>query len=79
MVSNLIMWVTVAAPGTIVAMSLKKPLFLNPPFRDLTWNWAELAYNVGHWHILMGMWEVITLLIYLRWSYDLPHVFEQNN
>ncbi len=70
-VGNLTMWIAVAAPGTIVAMSLRKPLFFNPPFRDPAWDWAELAYNVGHWHILMGMWGIVVLLIYLSWPRNL--------
>ncbi len=70
-VGNMVMWVAVAFPGAIVAMSLRTPLFFNPPFRDPSWDWAELAYNVGHWHILLGMWGVILLLIYLSWPSDL--------
>ncbi|GEM_PF-759688 len=68
---NAIMWLSVTIPGALVAMSLRKPLFFNPPFRDPLWDWAELAYNVGHWHILVGMWGIIVLLIYLSWPADL--------
>ncbi len=70
-VGNVVMWAAVAFPGVIVAMSLRAPLFFNPPFRDPAWDWAELAYNIGHWHILLGMWGVILLLIYLNWPSDL--------
>ncbi len=58
---NLAIWVTVALPGAIVAMSLRKPLILSPAFRDPLWDWAELAYNTGHWHILLGFWGVLVL------------------
>ncbi len=68
---NLIMWLSVTIPGALVAMSLRKPLFFDPPFRDPAWDWAELAYNVGHWHILLGMWGITVLLIYLSWPVDL--------
>ena len=70
-VGNLTMWASVTVPGALVAMSLRKPLFFNPPFRDPVWDWAELAYNVGHWHILLGMWGITVLLIYLNWPKDL--------
>ncbi len=68
---NAIMWLSVAIPGAVVAMSLRKPVFFNPPFRDPVWDWAELAYNVGHWHILLGMWGITVLLVYLSWPVDL--------
>ena len=68
---NVIMWLSVTIPGALVAMSLRKPLFFNPPFRDPAWDWAELAYNVGHWHILLGMWGITVLLVYLSWPVDL--------
>ncbi len=71
---NVIMWVSVAVPGALVAMSLRKPLFFNPPFRDPAWDWAELAYNVGHWHILLGMWGVTVLLVYLSWPINLLEI-----
>ncbi len=70
-VGNAIMWLSVTIPGALVAMSLRKPLFFNPPFRDPAWDWAELAYNVGHWHILLGMWGITVLLVYLSWPVDL--------
>ncbi len=64
---NVVMWVGVAIPGALVAMSLRKPLVFNPAFRDPVWDWAELAYNIGHWHILLMSWGIILLLIYFWW------------
>lgn len=66
-VGNIIIWVTVAIPGAIVATSLRKPLIFNPMFRDPLWDWAELSFNVGHWHILLTTWGIILLMIYLSW------------
>jgi hypothetical protein len=64
-VGNVVMWVAVAVPGAIVAISLRNPRFFNPAFRDEVWDWAELAYNIGHWHILLLTWGVILLIIYI--------------
>jgi len=62
---NIWTWVFIALPGAIVAMSLRKPLFFNPEFRSELWDWAELSYNIGHWHIILVLWGVMLLLIYL--------------
>ncbi|AGK61891.1 hypothetical protein Asulf_01925 [Archaeoglobus sulfaticallidus PM70-1] len=62
---NLWVWAFVAVPGAIVAISLRKPKFFNPEFRAESWDWAELAYNIGHWHILLAIWGVTLLLVYL--------------
>lgn len=61
---NLVMWIGVALPGALVATSLRKPFFFNPAFRNEIWDWAELAYNTGHWHILLLTWGVVLLAIY---------------
>lgn len=68
---NIIMWVAVAIPGALVATSLRKPMFFNPAFRDPAWDWAELAYNIGHWHILLASWGVVLLIIYIYWPENL--------
>lgn len=68
---NLVLWASVVAPGALVAMSLRKPLFSDPPFRDPAWDWAELAFNVGHWHILLGLWGVVLIFVYAHWPEDL--------
>jgi hypothetical protein len=65
---NLWVWAFVAVPGAIVAISLRKPRFFNPEFRAEAWDWAELAYNIGHWHILLTIWGVTLLLAYLAIS-----------
>ena len=65
------MWVAVAIPGAIVAISLRKHVFFNPVFRDPVWDWAELAYNIGHWHILLLSWGIILMLIYIVWPENL--------
>jgi hypothetical protein len=65
---NLWVWAFVAIPGAMVAISLRKPKFFNPEFRAEVWDWAELAYNIGHWHILLAIWGVILLLVYLAIS-----------
>lgn len=44
------------SPGALVAMSLRKPLFFNPEFRNEVWDWAELPYNIGHWHAILLLW-----------------------
>jgi hypothetical protein len=62
---NIWIWAFVAIPGAIVAISLRKPRFFNPEFRAEVWDWAELAYNIGHWHILLVFWGTVLLLAYL--------------
>jgi hypothetical protein len=62
---NIIMWIGVAIPGALVAVSLRSPRFFTPAFRDPLWDWAELAYNIGHWHILLTTWGVVLAIIYL--------------
>jgi len=66
-IGNLVIWLGVAIPGALVAMSLRRPLILSPTFRDPAWDWAELAYNIGHWHILLLTWGLTLLVIYIRW------------
>ena len=67
-VGNIAIWLFVAAEGALTAMNLRKALFLLPiPFRDPLYDWAELAYNIGHWHLLMFSWGIILLLIYISW------------
>ena len=59
----LALWASVVVPGAIVASSLRRPtVFISPAFRDPSWDWAELAYNIGHWHILFAAWGIILLL-----------------
>ena len=65
-IGNIAMWLLVAIPGALVAMSLRKPLIFNPAFRDPSWDLAELAYNIGHWHILVLAWGVTLVLIALN-------------
>ena len=66
---NIWVWAFVAAPGAIVAMSLRRPtMFFNPNFRAEVWDWAELAYNIGHWHILLTLWGITVMLTYLAIS-----------
>lgn len=67
---NIVMWLGVAIPGALVAMSLRKPLIFDPMFRDRLWDWAELAYNIGHWHILLLTWGITLLMIYVVWPKD---------
>jgi hypothetical protein len=66
-IGNIMVWLAVAVPGAIAAINLKKPILLNPNFRDPIWDWAELAFNIGHWHILLTTWGLILLLIYMYW------------
>ena len=47
-------------------MSLRRPtIFFNPPFRHEVWDWSELAYSIGHWHVLIATWGVTLILVYL--------------
>jgi len=61
------MWVVAASPSAIVAINSREAVFLPLPFRDLLCDWAELAYNVGHWHLLLFSWGVILLITYMYW------------
>ncbi|MGC8932787.1 MAG: hypothetical protein ACP5KE_07250 [Candidatus Methanodesulfokora sp.] len=61
---NIWTWAFIAIPGAIVAISLRKPVFFNPDFRSGVWDWAELAYNIGHWHQILVLWGITLLLIY---------------
>lgn len=61
---NIWTWAFIAIPGAIVAISLRKPVFFNPEFRSEVWDWAELSYNVGHWHQILVLWGITLLLIY---------------
>lgn len=59
----LTLWASVVVPGAIVASSLRRPTaFISPAFRDPSWDWAELAYSIGHWHILLAAWGIVLLL-----------------
>ncbi len=66
-----VIWASVVIPGALVAISLRKPIFFSPAFRDPAWDWAELAYNIGHWHILLAAWGSTPLLRYLSWPRNL--------
>ena len=60
---NAFIWLFVAAPGAMTAMSLRKPTaFFDPAFRDPAWDWVELAFNIGHWHYLLLAWGVAMLV-----------------
>ncbi len=62
-IGNAFVWLFVAAPGAMTAMSLRKPtIFFDPAFRDPLWDWAELAFNIGHWHYLLLGWGAILLV-----------------
>ena len=65
---NIWTWLFVAIPGAIVAVSLRKPVFFNPPLRNSVWDWTELAFNIGHWHILLTLWGVTVMLAYLTYT-----------
>ncbi|RDD52895.1 MAG: hypothetical protein BA066_07255 [Candidatus Korarchaeota archaeon NZ13-K] len=62
---NLWTWAFIAVPGALVAMSLRRPLFFDPEFRNEVWDWAELSYNIGHWHEILLLWGVVLLLVYI--------------
>ena len=63
-IGNLGVWAFVAIPGAIVAVSLKKPTaFFNPPLRDPSWDLVEVAFSVGHWHVLLAAWGATLALI----------------
>ena len=64
---NIAIWVAVAIPGAITAISLRKPVFFPLAFRDPLYDWAELAYNIGHWHLLLLTWGVLLLILYIYW------------
>ena len=68
---NIAIWAFVAVEGAITAINLRKVVFLLPlKFRDPLYDWAELAYNIGHWHLLLFSWGIILLLIYITWPED---------
>ncbi|MEM4288284.1 MAG: hypothetical protein QXV97_05705 [Candidatus Caldarchaeum sp.] len=58
-------WPSVAIPGAVVAMSLRKPVILRPEFRNPVWNWAENAYNIGHWHVLLMLYASALFIVYM--------------
>ena len=58
---NILLWLYVIIPGALIAASLHKPAFYNPPIRDPSRDWMELAYNIGHWHLLLTGWGVTLL------------------
>lgn len=59
----ILVWLFVAIPGAIVAASLREPTsIINPAFRDPAWDYVELAYNIGHWHLLLMFWGVAILI-----------------
>ena len=60
----ILVWLFVAVPGAIIAASLREPsAFINPAFRDPSWDYVELAYNIGHWHLLLLFWGVAILVL----------------
>jgi hypothetical protein len=65
-IGNAAIWLFVAVPGAIIAMSLREPRFFDPPFRDPAWDWAELAFNIGHWHFLLAAWGVALIAVASR-------------
>ncbi len=61
----------VVATGAIIAVSLDKPTrFISPEFRDPSWDWSELAFNIGHWHVLVAAWGTALLLGLLAYQPD---------
>jgi len=71
-VGNIAIWVGVAAEGALTAINLRTARFyFSAPFRDPSYDWAELAYNIGHWHLLMFSWGIILLIIYMTWPKNL--------
>lgn len=70
-IGNIAIWLAVAIPGAITAINLRKAVFLPLPFRDPLYDWAELAYNIGHWHLLLLSWGVILLILYMHWPNNL--------
>ena len=58
---NLLLWLYVTIPGALIATSLYKPVIYIPPIRDPSMDLMELAFNIGHWHLLLTAWD-ITLL-----------------
>ncbi len=63
-VGNIGVWAFVSIPGALVAISLKKPTaFFNPPLRDPAWDWVEVAFSIGHWHILLTAWGVTLAIL----------------
>ncbi len=58
-------WPSVAIPGALVAISLRKPIILQPEFRNPIWDWAEVAYNIGHWHVLLLLYAATLFIIYV--------------
>ncbi len=66
-VGNIGVWAFVSIPGALVAVSLRKPTaFFNPPLRDPAWDWVEVAFSIGHWHVLLTAWGVTLALIAAR-------------
>jgi hypothetical protein len=58
-------WPTVAIPGAIVAISLRNPVIIKPEFRNVIWDWAENAFSIGHWHILIFFFGAALFIIIL--------------
>ncbi len=59
----ILVWLFVAIPGALIAASLREPTsIINPAFRDPAWDYVELAYNIGHWHLLLMFWGVAILI-----------------
>lgn len=62
-IGNIGIWLFVAIPGALVAMSLREPsIFFDPEFRSPAWDWAEMAFNIGHWHVLILAWGVVLIV-----------------
>ena len=67
-ISNLAVWLGVAIPGAIAAMNLREARFIySLPIRHPSYDWLELAYNIGHWHLLLLTWGIALLIIYIVW------------
>ena len=58
-------WPAVAIPGAMVAISLRNPIFFKPEFRDSVWDWAENAFSIGHWHILIFIFGATLFILFL--------------
>lgn len=72
---NIAVWLFVAVPGAIVAINLRRAVFFPLPFRDPLYDWAELAYNIGHWHLLLLTWGILLLILYINWPEDLAQKY----
>ena len=66
---NIAIWLYVVVPGALIASSLREPTPLfDPPIRDPSRDWMELAFNIGHWHLLLAGWGVALLMIAMTFT-----------